>query len=54
MLLVNYLSSISNVRVLENDNVTIRGVSKGLFTYESRPKTNIILPFVSVDMININ
>lgn len=52
ILLVNYSSSITPERVLENDNITIRGVSQGLYTYKSTLGASITIPLVNVDMIN--
>lgn len=54
VLLVAYNPKITSTRVLENDNVTIKGVSKGLQTYQSTIGGNITIPLVLVDIITIN
>lgn len=54
VLLVTYSSSISKQRVLENDNVTVKGVSQGLYTYKSTMGGNITIPFLKVNEIQIN
>jgi membrane protein involved in colicin uptake len=54
VLYVAYKSGITNTRVLENDNVTVRGVSKGLITYESTNEGNISIPSMAVSQIDIN
>lgn len=53
VLLVGYDPSITSTRVLENDYVEIKGVSKGLYTYESTLGGNITVPLVHVDKISI-
>ena len=54
VLLVTYSSSISKQRVLENDNVTVKGVSQGLYTYKSTMGGNITIPLLKVNEIQIN
>ncbi len=54
ILFVAYQSDIINSRVLENDNVTVRGVSAGLLTYESTMGGEISIPSMMVDKIDIN
>ncbi len=53
-LLVNYISSIISSRVLEDDSVTVRGVSEGLYTYTSVLGSEITIPSVSASIIEIN
>ena len=53
ILYVYYPSSITKVRVLEEDNVTLYGVSEGLYTYESTMGGNITIPLIKVDRIDI-
>jgi len=54
ILLVVYDSSITSIRVLENDTVTIKGVSQGLYTYESTLGGNITMPLVNADILTIS
>ena len=54
VLLVAYDPSITSTRVLEDDNVTIKGISNGLYTYKSTMSGNITIPLIKVDIININ
>lgn len=39
-------------RVLENDEISIKGVSGGIFTYKSRMCGDITLPMMKADSIN--
>lgn len=54
VLLVYYDSSIVDTRVLEDDNVTLYGISQGLYTYESTMGGDITVPLVAVQKIVIN
>lgn len=54
IILIGYDPSIVSERVLENDNITIYGVSMGIFTYESTLGGMISVPGVWVDHIQIN
>jgi hypothetical protein len=54
VLYVVYSSSISTTRVLKDDNVTIWGISKGLYTYKSTGAGSISIPSAKVDIIAIN
>jgi uncharacterized membrane protein YcgQ (UPF0703/DUF1980 family) len=54
ILFVAYKSNISNTRILEDDNVTVRGISAGLITYQSTMGGNISIPSMLVDKIDIN
>lgn len=54
ILLVSYKPNITPTRVLENDNITIKGISKGLYTYNSTIGGKITLPLVLVNNITIN
>ena len=47
-----YSSSIVSSRVLEDDTITIYGVSQGLYTYESTMGGHITIPLVQVDKID--
>lgn len=49
-----YDSSITDTRVLEGDNVTIRGISQGLITYESTMGGQISIPSMLVKNIEIS
>lgn len=48
---VYYDSSIVSSRVLEDDKITIMGVSQGLISYESTMGGVITIPCISVDII---
>ncbi|NBI06979.1 hypothetical protein [Senegalia massiliensis] len=50
----DYDPNITNVRILEDDLVTIKGSSIGLYTYESALGGNITIPRILVSEININ
>lgn len=52
ILYVAYDPRITPSRVLENDYVTVKGESEGLFTYQSTGSGNISIPLVWVDIIN--
>ena len=52
ILLAYYPPSLVSSRVLEDDIITIYGVSKGLYTYESTMGGHITVPFVSIDRID--
>jgi hypothetical protein len=52
IILVYYPSSLIKSRVLEDDYITIYGVSKGLYTYESTGSGKITIPLISVDKID--
>ena len=54
VLYVAYDPKISDTRVLENDHVTIKGVSQGVYTYESTLGGSITVPLVLVDIITID
>ena len=54
ILFVAYESNILNTRVLENDYVTVSGISKGLLTYESTLGGDISIPSMLVKKIEIN
>ena len=47
-----YEPSIVSSRVLEDDNITIYGLSSGLFTYESTMGAQISIPGVIIDKID--
>ncbi|MFC4301979.1 toxin regulator [Cohnella boryungensis] len=50
---VYYPSSLTKVRVLEDDNVNLYGVSEGLYTYKSTMGGNITIPLIKVEKIDI-
>ena len=52
VILVYYVPNIVSSRVLEDDYITIYGVSQGLYTYESTMGGNITVPLISVDKID--
>ena len=52
MLYIEYEQKIVSSRVLENDIITIYGVSYGLFSYESTLGGTITIPCVIVDKID--
>lgn len=54
MIIIGYEPSIMNERILENDNITIYGLSVGIFTYESSLNVPISIPAVWVDHIELN
>lgn len=49
-----YKTDISNVRILENDHVIIRGTSGGIINYQSAFGVPISIPGVLVDKIELN
>lgn len=53
VILVGYSPSIVSSRVLEDDIITIYGVSKGLYTYQSTMGGAITIPLISVDKIDM-
>lgn len=52
MLFCEYEKDIVQQRVLENDTITIYGVSHGLYTYQSTMGTDITIPSVIIDKID--
>ena len=54
VLMVAYDPKISSTRILENDNVTVKGVSQGIYTYDSTMGGKISVPSMTVDEITIN
>lgn len=54
VILVYYNSSIITSRVLEDDMITLYGVSMGLHTYDSTMGGKITVPLIAVDKIEIN
>ncbi len=54
VLYVAYKSDILNSRVLEKDNVTVKGKSAGIFTYKSTMGGEISIPAMLVEKIDIN
>lgn len=53
ILLVYYPSSLTKTRVLENDIITLYGVSEGLYTYKSTMGGNITIPLIKIEKIEI-
>lgn len=54
IILIGYEPSIVSERVLENDSITIYGISKGIFNYQSTIGSQISVPGVWVNHIVIN
>ncbi|PFK30603.1 hypothetical protein COJ18_27680 [Bacillus cereus] len=54
VLYVAYKSDILNSRVLEKDNITVKGKSAGIFTYKSTMGGEISIPAMLVEKIDIN
>lgn len=54
VIIVGYKPSIASKRVLENDSVTIKGTSIGIYTYKSTLGGNISIPGIYVNEITIN
>lgn len=54
VLYVVYKSDILNSRVLEKDNVTVKGKSAGIYTYKSTMGGEISIPAMLVEKIDIN
>ena len=54
VIFVGYDPKITSIRVLENDYVTIRGKSIGIYSYESTLGGQISVPGIWVDYIKIN
>ncbi|PGD32248.1 hypothetical protein COM27_20310 [Bacillus wiedmannii] len=54
VLYVAYKSDILNSRVLEKDNVTVKGKSAGIYTYTSTMGGEISIPAMLVEKIDIN
>lgn len=54
ILLCGYDPKITDKRVLEGDTVTVYGIYYGVHTYESAFGTNITLPLLWLDHIEIN
>ncbi|MBU3112017.1 hypothetical protein [Clostridium lacusfryxellense] len=52
VLLASYDKSIIDSRILEDDEVTIKGISSGVITYKSTMGGDITIPGVMVDIIN--
>ena len=52
ILLVAYDPSIVTSRILENDEITVKGVSQGITTYKSTMGGDISLPAVTADSFN--
>lgn len=54
VILCGYEPKITDKRVLEGDTVTVYGIYHGIFTYESTMGTDISLPLLWLDHIEIN
>ena len=52
VIFVYYPSNLVASRVLEDDKITIYGVSKGLFSYDSTGSGKITIPLIQVDKID--
>ena len=53
VVLVEYDSGIVSIRVLEDDKITLFGVSQGLYTYSSTGGGDITIPYILVDQIQM-
>lgn len=51
---IEYHSEITNQRILENDYVTIKGQSMGLYTYKSTAGKLVTIPHIYISEIEIN
>ncbi|MBD5130603.1 MAG: PCRF domain-containing protein [Ruminococcaceae bacterium] len=51
VILANYSTDIIDFRLLEDDEITIYGVSKGLKSYETIMGSSVTLPYVLIDRI---
>lgn len=54
VILCGYDPKITDKRVLEGDTVTVYGIYHGIYTYESTMGTDISLPLLWLDHIEIN
>lgn len=54
IVMVGFEPTLLGVRVLEDDYVTFRGISAGLYTYQTPLGLNSTVPLISVDYIRIN
>ena len=53
MIFVGYESSITSIRVLKDDTITIKGMSAGLYTYQSTLGGNISVLGILVQQIDV-
>ncbi len=51
IILAHYLTDIIDVRPLEDDEITIYGVFKGLMSYETVLGSSVTLPYILIDRI---
>lgn len=51
---ITYYNDVTDIRLLEDDMVTIYGTFTGLYTYTSVLNSSITLPEISVDRIELN
>lgn len=54
ILFVGYNKDLSKTRILENDYVTVRGTSLGIYSYKSAMGGKISIPSMWVDQIDLN
>lgn len=54
ILFVGYDPKITNIRILENDNITVKGTSIGIYSYQSTIGGKISIPGMWVDNIELN
>ncbi|WP_156876079.1 hypothetical protein [Clostridium kluyveri] len=54
ILYIGYDPNITSTRILENDYVTVRGISLGIYSYESTMGAKISIPSMWVEQIEIN
>lgn len=50
---INYNTSIIDVRLLQNDEITVYGTFSGLYTYETIVGGSVTLPKINVDIISL-
>lgn len=50
---VTYSSDLLNYRLLEDDKVTVYGVSYGVYSYKAVSGATITIPWLNADMIEM-
>ena len=53
VVLVYYPKTLLSKRVLEDDQITLYGTSRGLYTYESTMGGEITIPLIEIDKLDI-
>lgn len=54
VILINYSSNLLDVRILEDDNITVCGTFSKMYTYTTVMGSSLTVPLVNVDIIEIN